>query len=368
MALDGGSPDFLIERLSWPADDLQKGSMISIQQCIRSTRLQRIPESSSIGLLDALPTELLHSVFNMLDFQSLSRLSRVSHRGKAAVDSLPAHRDLMEHAPKTLIALSRTKILTFHSASTLHEVLRSKSCECCGDFGPFLFLPTCKRTCYECLHRCRSSRVISLQIARTCFGLSAKHFKQMPVMFSLPGTYSVGHEVTHRRRRKVVSLKQAKELGIAVHGSDESMKTFVALQNAGKLSFSSAVAAQWLAGSDRKPEVHSLSTLISSANVPNDELCGLASISFSSLCSNSVTTEPVWCLGCHTLFQKWNKSRELDATTKLLISGSNPFLALLRMERRARSKSEFLKHIKECSGARNLRDLLTKQTPFFILS
>jgi hypothetical protein len=57
------------------------------------TKIQREPRSS-IGLLKNLPLEILHAELNHLDLQSLSRVSRVSSRGKVVAKSLPAYEDL----------------------------------------------------------------------------------------------------------------------------------------------------------------------------------------------------------------------------------------------------------------------------------
>lgn len=73
------------------------------------------------------------------------------------------------------------------------------------------------------------------KIAKACFGVTPEQLCQIPAMLSIPGTYSVGCHNTRRKPVKLVSLKQAKELGIVVHGSKEAMETFVTSQNTRKL-------------------------------------------------------------------------------------------------------------------------------------
>src|SRR5690606_28814019 len=60
-------------------------------------------------------------------------------------------------------SLSRTKLLSLHSMIQLRRVLRSDRCECCPEYGAYLFLPTCVRCCWECLNANPSLRAISLK-------------------------------------------------------------------------------------------------------------------------------------------------------------------------------------------------------------
>ena len=352
MALDGLTMESHIARSSWRPNHVLN-SMISIHESIPPTVLQSSSKSSSIGFLDNLPAELLQWIFNLLDFRSLSRLAQVCHGARGVVGSLPAYRDLVKHASKALIALSRTKLITFHSAASIYAVLHSENCLSCQNYGPFLFLPTCERCCYECLHRDRSLRVIPSQTARMCFGVSPKDLRRIPAMLSIPGTYSVGHGVTRRKSTKLVSLKQAKELGIAVHGSEEAMSAFVALQNAEKLTRRQLHVFQWLTAEYPKPLLHHPSNLPSFADTPDDGFCGMASIGFPSLQWNGVLENGLWCYGCRLKLDKFMCTVNLDSDTELLVSGSDRIQAVLGKERRARSKSEFIKHMREC---KNLRD------------
>ena len=81
MPIDDLNPEILVERLSWRPDYLLN-SMIKVDESIRPTVFRRTPVSSSIGSLDALPTELLYLVFNLLDFRSLVHFACTSHRAK----------------------------------------------------------------------------------------------------------------------------------------------------------------------------------------------------------------------------------------------------------------------------------------------
>ena len=46
----------------------------------------------------------------------------------------------------------------------------------------------------------------------------------------------MGHMVTRQKSVQLVSWKQARELGISIHGSEEKMNQTVVLRNAGRLT------------------------------------------------------------------------------------------------------------------------------------
>lgn len=108
--------------------------LISIPESAESdkpTILSRTLLSSSTGLLDALPIGLPHIILNSLVFQSLSRFAQVCHQAKTTAESLLSYQSMIEHASTALIALSRTNMITFHTASTLHTALLSDKCVSC---------------------------------------------------------------------------------------------------------------------------------------------------------------------------------------------------------------------------------------------
>jgi hypothetical protein len=131
--------------------------MIRLTTSATSTSIERDPApNASLGKLDGLPIELLHNIFAMLDLQSLSRITQTCLRGIVTVQALPGYRDLIRHAPQAVAALGKTRLLGCHSTSELHAALRSTNCSSYGEYGPFLFMPTCERCCYECLWRNQS--------------------------------------------------------------------------------------------------------------------------------------------------------------------------------------------------------------------
>lgn len=100
MALETLARNALIDRLSW----YPPYSMIYIpDEPIEPAFLSR-NLTSSMGLLDTLPTELLHIILNLSDFQSLSRFAQVCHQAKTSVELLLPYQQTMKHAFKALVA------------------------------------------------------------------------------------------------------------------------------------------------------------------------------------------------------------------------------------------------------------------------
>ena len=207
MSLEGLCDEDLLSRFSYQ-NEYALLNMILIENPPKMPTMQRLSETSTLGLLDRFPTEILHVVLHKMDLQSLSRLSQVSTRGSTVVYSLSAYCDLLQHAPHAMTALGRTGSSRYHTLQALHATLCSERCASCGFFGAFLFLLTCERCCYGCLSRNQSLWVTSPAVARKCFDLRPCQIKSLPLLRSLPGTYYVGKRgsVTHTRRRNLVSM------------------------------------------------------------------------------------------------------------------------------------------------------------------
>ncbi|KAK4108168.1 hypothetical protein N656DRAFT_718480 [Canariomyces notabilis] len=189
----------------------------------KPSKISRESARSSLGLLDKFPAEILLLTLNLLDFQSLSRLSRVSLKGKVVVENLATYQDVMRHAPATLAALGRTRLLQYHPATAISQALRTEKCMACTEFGHFLFLPTCERVCFQCLVMKELLRVTTIELANEAFRLTDRHLERIPIMHSVPGTYGVrwddNTEAPRELKYRLVSIKQARQLAIEVHGS-----------------------------------------------------------------------------------------------------------------------------------------------------
>ncbi|KAI0389675.1 F-box domain-containing protein [Xylariaceae sp. FL0594] len=266
-------------------------SMITIPNPPQPMQVNLPTRASSLGFLERLPVELLYEVLGSLDFQSIIRFSRVSFQGKIIVYSLPAYRQVIKHAPHALAALGKTKLLHLHSASELQNALRSERCGTCPEYGVYLFLPTCERCCWQCLRSKPTRRVVSLNAAAKTFALSPKKVRQLPVMFSIPGTYGVACKSSQKSYR-LVSVSAAKELALSIYGSVENATEAIIRRQPREKAASTARYAQ---------AVFADSTCIDSLLIPDqgntrvDQYFGMASVPFPSLTAPDVVDHGLWC-------------------------------------------------------------------------
>ncbi|KAI1108672.1 F-box domain-containing protein [Nemania sp. NC0429] len=302
---------------------------------------------SSTGTLNRLPIELVYEVLGSLDFQSITRFARVSIRGKNIVQSFPAYRHLMNHAPDALAALGQTRLLSLYSASHLLATLRSERCATCPEYGAYLFLLTCERCCWECLKSQPLRRVLTPSGAGRVFALTPKMVKQLPVQFSIPGIYKISREVKQRSFR-LCSIPAAKKLAMSVHGSAESL-TRVVTRKGPKRS------------TEYLQAVLSACTYVDQLTIPirgylgADRYFGMSFIPFPSLTAPDMIEHGLWCKGCEWTFDQYSRGRLPSRVIADMVPGKlDPDRILLGMARRARSRMGHVAHVQHCYGAQRL--------------
>ncbi|KAI1129911.1 F-box domain-containing protein [Nemania abortiva] len=335
----------LISRLSHRPSELLN-SMITISDPPKPMDANFQDRLSSIGILDKLPLKLLyHEVLSELDFQSLTRLARVSIQGKYIIQSFPAYRALMNHASHALAALGQTKLIHLHSASDLLTALRTERCATCPEYGAYLFLPTCERCCWQCLRSHPMRRVISPAAAGRLFALSLEMRRQLPVMFSIPGTYGVPCTPTERST-KLCSMFAAKEVALSAHGSTKNLTQAVRSrdprwQTARCLQ---AVLEGWAC-------LDSIKIPPEQGDVGVGRYFGMASIPFPSLAAPDVIEHGLWCKGCEWTYKRY-EDHQLSA--QVVANIRYPDYELSRMATRAHSRIGLLAHVQRCYGAQQL--------------
>lgn len=294
-------------------------------------------------------------IFAMLDFRTLSHISRTCLRGIVVVDSLPEHRDLMRYAPRALAALAKTRLIHHFPAATVHGALLSADCISCNNFGPFLFLPTCERCCYHCLCRVQGFWVIPISMAKKCFGLSATGAKTLPILHSVPGKYYVKHMISRKRSLRLVCVGAAKTLAIAEGSSEERMTQELELKRIAGLPLKEYYTMRFLLRPPVKPPRLELFVHPTQAEVPSDMYCGMASIPFPYLGPSNGIEHGLWCLGCELVSRKWSRNDPFpDHLSHLLLPGCLADDIVYNMQEVARSKAEFQSHILSCPGAKAL--------------
>lgn len=308
---------------------------------------------SSIGRLDELPIELLHAIFEILDLESLSRVSRVSLRGKNIVESLPAYRDLLLSAGHIFRILSRTRVINRHSSATLHAALHADRCVSCGDYGAFLFLLTFERCCIACISGNQSLWMVPLSVAGDCFNLTKTELKTLPTMRSIPRKYSVKNSVSRQRPIRLTSVKAAKERALQVHGSIDAMARSLA-EKRPHMTLTKFYKTRWLQDAPLQPLSQDPLTLEYVSNTPNDDFCGMGCVPFPSMTGSNIETG-MWCRGCERTSQLYH-DQKLNASevSWLVPPGCETYRYMNGIQYRARSEAEFLEHAEHCYSAREV--------------
>ncbi|KAF3479893.1 uncharacterized protein GIQ15_06869 [Arthroderma uncinatum] len=223
-----------IAPIEWPEDwlTLTKPAVILSESTLvcKSKMIPRAlfsARSLSLGpSLSVLPLELLFLIFSYLDICSLNLLRQLSFGIKNLVDFFGPYLILIKYVPATLQVLAVTRVLCKFSVTDLFKALKSKYCFSCGDAGDLLFISLAKRCCRLCLRAGHSLQLISLAAAKECFGLSSQAVRNLPSVLMTPGRYGI-REREYKSRTWIVSLSEAQEAGIRLHGSEQEIERFV---------------------------------------------------------------------------------------------------------------------------------------------
>ena len=114
----------------------------------------------------------------------------LNSQSRSLIDTLPAYGDMVEHAPHILKILALTGAASLFSANRVYAALRDSRCFLCSSFGPFIYLPTSSRCCSNCLDDNIGTSTVPASDAAKHFGLSETLMRQIPVVKTVPGTYS----------------------------------------------------------------------------------------------------------------------------------------------------------------------------------
>lgn len=168
---------------------------------IRSSLLQTISATSStLGDVELLLLEVIPDICSLLDIQSLFNFRHVNCRALQIVTRTRGYEAVITHATGALCVILRTKIASWFTMSDLFKALCTRDCAVCSSFGGFIFLPSFMRCCYACLTMNRLPSVVRDSILKNLLKPSQSHLRSLvPTVTSLPGRYTSGWMVRHRR-------------------------------------------------------------------------------------------------------------------------------------------------------------------------
>ncbi|KAK1767783.1 hypothetical protein QBC33DRAFT_619279 [Phialemonium atrogriseum] len=192
-------------------------------------------------------------------------------------------------------------------------------------------------------------------LAGRCFSLSQRQLSRLSAIRSVPGVYSVGHDISRQKRLRLVSVRSAKRLAITIHGSAESITRALSARRTKVMSEKEFYTFKYLQDAPLEPLGQDPSLLPSKANAVDDAYCGMESIHFPSLLPDRRVENGLWCRGCEWTCERYRFGGLVsNIVSGLVPPNREPLRVLMGSQRRGRSEAGFLEHIKHCRGVRGL--------------
>ncbi|KAK2784062.1 hypothetical protein FQN52_009332 [Onygenales sp. PD_12] len=173
----------------------------------------------SLGNLGTLPLELREEILMELDLDSIGKMRLLNTTSKILVDNLYAYKVLRQHAPDVLHVIHSMEMSPHLLIRQLFSEFCQPKCRVCDDFGPFIFVPTCTRCCWNCLSRRKQTRFQLVPPGEVALHtlLTRNALQSLPRMKTLPGA-SCGRHV-YVNSVTLVSVHEAKQLSVRILGS-----------------------------------------------------------------------------------------------------------------------------------------------------
>lgn len=160
-------------------------------------------------------------------------------------------------------------------------------------------------------------------------------------MRSLPGVYSVGQRISRLRCVRLISVRDAEELAITVHGSMEYVTRLACTRpatGASEKALKDYYTLKYLIEAPLQPLQLNPSKILSEGNAPPDDYCGMASMHFPSLFLDNTLEIGLWCRGCEWAFESYSRGKlSSHLVSSLVPEGVNPFRVLRIVPGRALS-------------------------------
>ncbi|KAF2226862.1 hypothetical protein BDZ85DRAFT_256888 [Elsinoe ampelina] len=160
------------------------------------------------GQLGLLPLELLHSILNNLDLESLAALLAVNRAIRSLVLSLSYLQIIAQYAPHIWKAATAIRARRWLNLRDVYETMHHSTCEGCGDNGSYLYLLTCTRVCYLCFSRDKQFLPLGGLKAVRETELKRQEIESLPNCHTIAGTYSPS-ERKHNKSRFLVDRRAA---------------------------------------------------------------------------------------------------------------------------------------------------------------
>ncbi|KIJ33052.1 hypothetical protein M422DRAFT_70481 [Sphaerobolus stellatus SS14] len=201
----------LLSSLAYRRSDLDDGVINAILYFPSHYPVHYYP---SMGLFDWLPRFILEDILLDVDLLTLVRCRELNSRAEALIDDITTYRRLRQSAGNAVAALLCSGAASFFSTRYVYSLMvLTSTCNTCGQFGGFLFIPQGVRCCMYCLLTRPEFLPMSKHTAKRVFWLSEAAFRDgsIPVMEGLSGLYGLHERRAVSRKRLFVSVVLVKE-------------------------------------------------------------------------------------------------------------------------------------------------------------
>jgi hypothetical protein len=291
---------------------------------------------STLGVLDKLPLELLNAILRGFDIRTVFKLRMLNRRMRMIIDTFSPYKTIARHAPEVVAALIRTGVASFFTLDKVHYALCTPACHVCGKLGSFLWIPGCIRCCFPCLLEEPELMPMTKQDAKAAFGLTESSLVNVPIMTTLPGTYTLDRK-PYRRERLLVSRERARQVAVVVHGGEEGLEKYIKFgKSKAKVKYEEQAATKWSTWGDRDSKGRENRTI-------QDITRYMSAMPFPYFDINTQTTPSTFtCKGCEAPLHKegTHTAQEYHA---LIIRRDQKF-----------TQEEFFEHFKECPEVQGL--------------
>jgi len=105
------------------------------------------------------------------------------------IDEVPQYRAIVAHAPASIRAALSLQVAGFFTCRNLYIALCAKTCYKCGNFGAFLYVPTCFRVCFGCFTESKGFLPMNKAHAKVFWAITSRDIEaaNMGTAVSLPG-------------------------------------------------------------------------------------------------------------------------------------------------------------------------------------
>lgn len=152
--------------------------------------LQNMRNRSSLGDLHRLPYEILIAIVKMCTYKDVENIRVLNSAARNLVNSFWPYEAIRGGAPGLLWALEKTGLSSKFTLNALCRTFGSQSCEICGRFGDFCFLPTLTRCCHTCGLYNPELQPMTIYDAWATFKCPLHIMSTLPQMTSIRGEYS----------------------------------------------------------------------------------------------------------------------------------------------------------------------------------